>query len=29
MANFSYYLELNAFIAYSAGVSYNTDTHTG
>jgi len=29
-ANFSYfYLELNAFVAYSAGASFNTDRHTG
>ena len=28
-ANFSYfYLELNAFVAYSAGASLNTDKHT-
>jgi len=29
-ANFTYfYLELNAFVAYSAGASFNTDKHTG
>ena len=28
--NFSYfYLELNAFVAYSPGASFNTDKHTG
>jgi len=28
-ANFSYfYMELNAFVAYSAGESFNTDKHT-
>jgi len=28
-ANFSYfYIELNAFVAYSAGESFNTDKHT-
>jgi len=29
-ANFShFYLEFNAFVAYSAGASFNTDRHTG
>ena len=28
-ANFSYfYMELNAFVAYSAGPDFNTDKHT-
>jgi len=30
MASFSYfYLELNVFVAYPAGASFDTDRHTG
>ena len=28
MANFLFYLKLNAFVAYSTGASFNTDKHT-